>query len=85
MLWAVGRNPETLTPIIENLRNAFNFAKDEREYLMHITLAKHVAAELNIPEVATQWQFIPSELTLFESFQTKDETQYKTLSTISLT
>ena len=85
MIWAVGRNPETLTPIIENLRNAFNFAKDEREYLMHITLAKHVAAELNIPEVATQWQFIPSELTLFESFQTKDETQYKTLSTISLT
>ena len=85
MLWAVGQNPEIIAPVIENLRNVFNFAKDEREYLMHITLAKHVAAELNIPEVKTHWQFIPTELTLFETVRTKDETQYKTLSTISLT
>ncbi|KKT26699.1 MAG: hypothetical protein UW13_C0009G0004 [candidate division WWE3 bacterium GW2011_GWA1_43_94] len=85
MLWAVGHNSETLCPIIENLRNAFNFAKDEREYLMHITLAKHVAAELSIPEVKIQWQFVPTELTLFETVQTKGETQYKTLSTISMT
>lgn len=85
MLWAVGQKSEFLTPIIENLRTAFNRPKDGREYLMHITLAKHVAAELNVPEVEVQWQFIPTTLTLFESVQTKDETQYKTLSTVSLT
>ncbi|HBI35564.1 TPA: RNA 2',3'-cyclic phosphodiesterase [candidate division WWE3 bacterium] len=84
ILWAVGQKSEILTPMIENLRNAFNLVKDERKYLMHMTLAKHVAPELHIPEVVVQWKFTPSTLTLFESLQTNEGTEYKTLSTVSL-
>ena len=85
ILWAVGRAPEFLGPVIENLRNTFQQPADERKYLMHITLAKHVAAELKVPEVQIDWQFVPEELTLFESLQTETGTEYKTLSSIPLT
>ncbi|HBY10453.1 hypothetical protein A2473_03430 [candidate division WWE3 bacterium RIFOXYC2_FULL_42_13] len=85
ILWAVGRKSEFLTLLIEDLRTSFNRPKDERKYLMHMTLAKHVALELHIPEVAVQWQFTATALTLLESVQTKESTEYKTLSTISLT
>ncbi|KKS07548.1 hypothetical protein A3K01_00345 [candidate division WWE3 bacterium RIFOXYD1_FULL_43_17] len=85
ILWAVGRKSEFLTPLIKNLRTAFNRPEDERKYLMHMTLAKHVAPELHIPEVEVRWQFTAAALILFESVQTKENTEYKTLSTISLT
>ncbi|EKD99889.1 MAG: hypothetical protein ACD_22C00143G0001 [uncultured bacterium] len=85
ILWAVGQKSEFLTPIIETLRTAFNRPEDERKYLMHMTIAKHASSELNFPEVAVRWQFTPTGLTLFESVQTKESTEYKTLSTISMT
>lgn len=84
IVWAVGKAPDNLTALVEQLTSIFQLPKQNRKFLMHITLAKHVDQTIELPDIKISWQFVPESLILFESIQTKAETVYNKISEIPL-
>ncbi len=84
ILWARGKTPDGLIVLVDKLTSTFKLPKQNRKFLMHITLAKHIDQTIELPNIQILWQFVPESLVLFESIQTKTGTVYNKISEIPL-
>jgi 2'-5' RNA ligase len=84
MLWAKGKNTPELIILRDFLLKNFNLPEDNREFLIHMRLAKNVDQSVMFPNIEINWSFIPDKLTLYESVQSPEGMEYKTLTEIEI-
>lgn len=84
-LRAIGSATSEITNLIDNVTEKMNRVKDNRDFTMHITLAKKVSLDLQFPEIKLNWEFVPKAITMFESIQHKHDTDYKIIHELPFT
>lgn len=84
-LRAEGDSPETIIELADILHQKLNRPKEKRDFQMHITIARKVSSELQLPDIELNWEFNPESVVMFESLQHKEGTDYKIIHELSFT
>lgn len=84
-LRAEGSAHDSLIGLTNKLHEKLNRPKEKRDFQMHITIARKVSSELQLPDIELNWEFIPEGVIMFESLQHKEGTDYKIIHELSFT
>ena len=82
LIWAIGQAPDKLHELRRELQAKLGSAPDEREFLLHLTLARFSGREkvefCSLPE-SVEWQGSLTSVTLYESILHPSGAEYRVL------